>query len=223
MTLRVSEKTLELNICAEVLQLIRQMPGCSRAFWIGMKQDQEAKLGIDELIHNLPAGMHLALQFKAPRSEPRDQIPYRFTINDKQNGNLLRLAGHRPNAVYYILPHYNTFIKMRNDAPVLGRDSWLLKVYDLRALPPSTNRQGTHKVETNPPTALVNSDPMEVKIASVSETIGSIFDRGFTELEGILLSHGIIKDWLAELIDEAYGNKLVIGQRLRGFSTFCVS
>jgi hypothetical protein len=90
--LRVSEKTLELNICAEVLEVIRRTPGCGRGFWIGMKQDQEARLGVDELIHNIPAGMHLAFQFKAPRSEPRDHILYRFTINDRQNDNLLRLA-----------------------------------------------------------------------------------------------------------------------------------
>ena len=57
--LRVSEKTLELNICAEILQNIRQIRGCDRAFWIGMKQDQEAGLGLDELINNVPAGMHL--------------------------------------------------------------------------------------------------------------------------------------------------------------------
>jgi len=66
MSLIVSEKTLELNIGAEILQLIRQKHGCHCAFWIGMKQDQEAGNGIDELISNVPSGMHLALQFKAP-------------------------------------------------------------------------------------------------------------------------------------------------------------
>lgn len=214
---------MELNICAEVLHFIRQIPGCSGAFWIGMKQDQEARLGIDELIHNLPTGMHLALQFKAPRSEPPNQIPYRFTINDRQNNNLLRLATSRPEAVYYIFPHYNTFIKMRSDSPTLVRDTWLLKVNDLRGLPNSVNRLGTHVVETEPPATLVHSELMNRKIVNVSETLENIFGKGYAALEGTLISHTLLKEWLGALIYEAEGNKRAIGQRLRGFSTFCVS
>jgi len=221
--LRVSEKTLELNIGAEVLQLIRQFQGCGGAFWIGMKQDQEARLGIDELIYNLPAGMHFALQFKAPRSEPPNRIPYRFTINDRQNNNLLRLAIMRPDAVHYIFPHYNTFTKMRSHSPTLLRDTWLLKVDDLRSLPISTNRLGTHIVETDPPSALVHSEPISRKIVSVSEALGNIFGKGYAELEGTLISHTLLKDWLGALVDEAQGNKRAVGQRLRGFSTFCVA
>ena len=221
--LRVSEKTLELNICAEVLHAIRQIPGCNRAFWIGMKQDQEARLGIDELIHNLPTGMHLALQFKAPRSEPRDQIPYMFTINDRQNNSLLRLANNRPEAVYYIFPHYNSFAKMRLDSPTLLRDTWSLKINDLQGLPASTKRQGTHVVRTNPPTAFVRSEPIEKKIRSAIEIIEIILREGQTTLESILISHALLKQWLVDLIVEAEGNKLVVGQRLRGFSTFCIS
>lgn len=172
--LRVSEKTLELNICAEVLYVIRQIPGCHGGFWIGMKQQQEARLGIDELIRNIPAGMHLALQFKAPRSEPRDQIPYRFTINDKQNNNLLRLASSRPEAVYYIFPHYNTFTKMHSDSPTLLRDTWLLRVDDLRGLSNSANKLGTHMVETNPPIQAVqkaNTVALSGKVASFKKSL----------------------------------------------------
>lgn len=214
---------MELNICAEVLQAIHQIPGCNRAFWIGMKQDQEARLGIDELILNLPTGMHLALQFKAPRSEPRDQIPYMFTINDRQNNNLMRLASSRPEAVFYIFPHYNSFAKMRLDSPNLLRDVWLLKVNDLQGLPASTNRQGTHVVRTDPPIAVVRSEPIEKKISSAVETIVSILREGQTSLESILISHTLLKQWLGDLIIEAEGNKFVVGQRLRGFSTFCIS
>ena len=185
--IRVSEKTLGLNICAEVLQLIRRMPGCRQAFWIGMKQQQEAKLGIDELVSNMPNGLHLALQFKAPRSEPRDQVPYRFTINDRQNSSLLRLAGSRPDAVYYILPQYNSFSKMRLDSPNLLSDTWLLKVYDLRSMPPSTNSLGTHTVETNPPDAIVWSEPVDLKIINVSSVIEDIFARDYPPLESRLI------------------------------------
>lgn len=221
--LRVSEKTLELNICAEILASIRLLPGCSGAFWIGMKQQQEARNGIDELIQNIPNGMHLALQFKAPRSEPRNQIPYRFTINDRQNDNLLRLAVNHSEAVYYIFPHYNTFSKMRTDSPQLIGDTWLLKVDDLRGLPHSLNRQRTHMVETYPPIAHVHSDLMGYKIIRVVDFIEVILERGLPELTEMLISHTTLKEWLDELIDKAQGNKLVIGQRLRGFLTFCIS
>lgn len=220
---RVSEKTLELNICAEILQCIRGMHRCQQAFWIGMKQHQEARLGLDELIHNTPAGMHLALQFKAPRSEPRDQIPYRFTINDRQNRNLLRLATNRSEAVYYIFPHYNTFAKMRSESPNLLKDTWLLKVDDLRGLSVSTNRLGTHTVETYPPTALVHhSEPVELKMTSIYDMFGNILIKR-AALNDVLISHTLLKEWLGDLISEARGNKRAVGQRLRGFSTLCIS
>jgi len=93
------ERTLELDICAEVLSLIRSLPNSQAAFWIGMKQDQEARNGLDELISNLPAGLPLALQFKAPKSRQPNQVPHRLTVNGRQNGNLLRLAARRPDAL----------------------------------------------------------------------------------------------------------------------------
>lgn len=221
--LRVSEKTLELNICAEILTEIRSYQGCDKAFWIGMKQQQEARNGLDELISNLPAGLHLAVQFKAPRSEPRDQIPYRFTINDRQNANLLRLANKRPEAVFYVFPHYNTFTSMRSNSPHLLTNTYALKVDDLRLLPPSTNKLGTHYVETDPPLAIIRSEPAHTKLLAVYSLLKDIFGVEWGELKSILISHELVKEWLSELISEAEGNKLVIGQRLRGFSTFCIT
>ena len=221
--LRVSEKTLELNVGAEILRVIRLFPGCRGAFWIGMKQDQEARLGIDELIHNVPSGIHFALQFKAPRAEPPNYTPYRFTINDRQNNNLLRLAIIRPQAVHYIFPHYNTFTKMRSDSPDLLRDSWLLNVYDLWNLPSSTNRLGTHTIESDPPFALVYSEPMRLEIVNAFKALKNLFSKGYAELESTLIRHSDLRDWLRALIEEARGNKRAVGQRLRGFSTFCIS
>ncbi len=221
--LRVSEKTLELNICAEILASIRLLSGCSGAFWIGMKQQQEARNGIDELIQNVPNGMHLALQFKAPRSEPRDQLPYRYTINDRQNNNLLRLANRRPNAVYYIFPHYNTFTKMRSDSPTLVGDTWTLRINDLSGLPISSNSQGTHTVATTPPNVHIYSEPQKYSINKASALVQSVLEENMGQLSETLLSHSQLKQWLNELVKEADSNKLVIGQRLRGFSTFCIS
>jgi hypothetical protein len=219
----VSEKTLELNICAEMLGLIRSLPNCQAAFWIGMKQDQEARNGLDELISNLPAGQHLLLQFKAPWSRPPNTVPYKFTISDRQNGNLLRLAARRPDAVYYVFPHYNTFTQMRSNSPVLLSDTHLLKVEDLRHLPFSTNRLGTHLVETSPPVAIIHSELIEAKLTLPSDTLRSIFDAEKSTLHFRLIPHTWLKEWLGELIREAEGNRRAIGQRLKGFSTFCIT
>jgi len=154
-----------------------------------MKQDQEARNGLDELISNLPAGMHLALQFKSPRARPPNQMPYKFTINDKQNSNLLRLATHRPDAVYYVFPQYNTFTRMRSNSPVLLSDTYFLRVEDLRILPLSINRLGTHVVETRPPVALVHSQLGEAKLTLASNTLRNIFGEEKSAFRASLIPH----------------------------------
>ena len=55
-TKEVSEKSLELNVCAETLQYIRAWPGCQRALWLGLTQRQERRTGLDELIRSVGPG-----------------------------------------------------------------------------------------------------------------------------------------------------------------------
>ncbi|APV44464.1 hypothetical protein Dform_01130 [Dehalogenimonas formicexedens] len=218
--LKVSEKTLELNISAEILQMVRSWPGCACAFWVGMKQDQEAKNGIDELIQNVPRGFHLALQFKAPKATPPNQIPYRYTINDRQNGNLLRLAINRPNAVYYVFPMYNTFQKLRNNSPNLLQDTWALQVAATKSLQKAGNSQGRHEVyaSTNPPGVIIYSNPFPADLSRFSTIHGNVFESP----SEYLLSHTALKDWLTELVSGNRVNRQSVGQLLRGFSTVCV-
>ena len=85
----VSEKTLELNVTAEILQVVRAVLGCEGAYWIGMKQSQENTNGIDELIANAKPGFHLVLQFKSAWAEPKGPN-YRFSVSDDQLSNLKR-------------------------------------------------------------------------------------------------------------------------------------
>src|ERR1051325_7771353 len=116
----VSEKTLELNISAEILQVVRSRPAWASAFWLGMKQFQEAQTGLDEMMRGLPPGRHLALQFKAPWPSKPDTQPYRYSINETQNNRLLDLAARWPNGVYYVFPNYNTFTRVQRDSPTLS-------------------------------------------------------------------------------------------------------
>jgi len=78
-------------------------------------------------------------------------------------------------------------------------------------------------VESMPPSAVVYSQPIPYKIVNAAETLENVFGKGYAELEGTLIDHTLLKGWLSELIDEAEGNKRAVGQRLRGFSTFCIS
>ena len=219
---QVSEKTLELNIAAEFLGIIRGFRGCANAFWMGMKQDQEAKTGIDELIQNVPRGFHLALQFKSPYPAPKDSAPYKFTINDFQNNNLLRLARTRPDAVYYILPHYNTLTTLRASAPNLLGDTWALKVSDLNHLPPSTNGQGTHGVTSYGGRAAVKSETVTVKTINGKNLLDNLIGTQIHTQDRPLLTHEDLKGWLKSILSEIDVTRSTIGQLFRGFSTICI-
>ena len=146
----VSEKSLELNVCAELLQHIRSWPGCERALWLGLTQAQERRKGIDELIRNVGAGYALMLQFKAPWPSSLVDNLYKFSINERQHEALEQLAGQYPQAVYYVFPLYSQWIKADRHAPDLSQDTWLVPVSSmplslLTSL--STSATGRHRVE----------------------------------------------------------------------------
>ena len=146
----VSEKSLELNVCAELLQLIRSWPGCDRALWLGLTQAQERRKGIDELIHNVGHGFALMLQFKAPwRTSVADDL-YKFSVNERQHEALEQLAIDHPNAVHYVLPLYSTWVKANQHAPDLAQDTWLARVSSMPLAlltSASTPASGRHRLE----------------------------------------------------------------------------
>lgn len=124
----VSEKSLELNVCAELLQRIRTWPGCERALWLGLTQAQERRTGLDELIRNVGQGVALMFQFKAPWPSSRVDDCYKFSINERQHEALDQLAGQYPAAVYYVFPLYTTWQKADQHAPDLSQDTWVVPV-----------------------------------------------------------------------------------------------
>ena len=75
---RISEKTLELNLCEELMTLVRtKFPS---AFWYGPTLQDEKELGYDASLENVD-GHVMFLQFKRPLkyvgSDPKE-FPYRF-------------------------------------------------------------------------------------------------------------------------------------------------
>ena len=146
----VSEKSLELNVCAELLQHIRSWPGCEKALWLGLTQAQERRKGIDELIRNVGPGFSLMLQFKAPWPTSLVDSLYKFSINERQHEALEQLASQYPEAVYYVFPLYSKWTKADRHAPDLAQDTWLVPVSSmpltlLTSL--STPASGRHRVE----------------------------------------------------------------------------
>ena len=146
----VSEKSLELNVCAEMLQHIRMWPGCERALWLGLTQAQERRKGIDELIRNVGLGFALMLQFKAPWPTSHVDDLYKFSINERQHQALEQLSSQYPQAVYYVFPLYSKWAKADQHAPHLVQDTWLTPVSSIPTsllTSQSTPSSGRHRVD----------------------------------------------------------------------------
>jgi hypothetical protein len=216
----VSEKTLELNVSAEILTWVRGWPGGADAFWIGMKQYQEAAHGLDELLADMPNGVHLALQFKSPRARPRDSEPYRYALNDRQNRRLVALAQRRPTAVFYVFPNFNSFARIRQDVPSLSTHTIMFPAISAQGVLPTPS--GRHRVDCfeNPPRVTIHSQESTSNAFLLKELIS---DR---ETSGILLSpqeelipNAELIEWMRQTVIGDEANPHVIGQRLRGFAT----
>ena len=227
--LLVSEKTLELNVTSAILQAIRKVPGAERAIWIGFTQAQEDRYGLDERLSNLPNGMYLALQFKAPARRSPDRAPYGFAIGMQQNAKLLQLAQRRPSGVYYILPHYNTFKRLRAFAPNLLTHSYGLRVDDTRTLP--CTHGGYHRVESweRTPTDTPHADIYSQHHRAETVSLLELFSSGDVDRAGLaerahalpltrdgLLSRAHVVSWIRDLLSEEE-HPAVVGQELRGF------
>lgn len=65
--MKVSEKSLELNVGAELLTLLRNTWGAPKAYLRGLTQREEKQEGVDFFVHLDPATRIFAFQFKAPK------------------------------------------------------------------------------------------------------------------------------------------------------------
>lgn len=145
---QVSEKSLELNICSEILQCVRRWPGCQKALWVGFTQAQESQTGMDELLGSLGVGILIMLQFKAPWGISVEDRYYRFSVTERQHSTLNLFARQCPGAVYYVFPLYCTWKKADRHAPELIQDTWLVPPSLVTPLAPSlTSLSHRHPIE----------------------------------------------------------------------------
>ena len=118
--MKISEKSLELNVGAELLYLLRGAWGMPKAYFRGLTQREERHEGVDFFAQLNPTVKIFAFQFKAPKGR-HDQVPYRFTLVGEQHERLHKLAREWPDGVFYVLPFYASHEKLQLDVPALAR------------------------------------------------------------------------------------------------------
>lgn len=154
--MKVSEKSLELNVGAELLARLRGPMNMPKAYLRGLTQREESRNGVDFFVQLPPTVRIFAFQFKAPRG-PSDNLPYRFTLSRKQHGLLHSLAQNDPDAVHYVLPFYVSTRKLVRYVPNLVQDTWLLPAapLDVRSV---FAGQKTKRIRCVPGTAYINPE-----------------------------------------------------------------
>lgn len=133
--MKVNEKSLELNIGAEFLNILRSSVGYPKAYLQGLTQWEEKNVGVD-FFARLPGTFRIyAFQFKAPKRDPenyKEKLPYRFELKREQHELLYRLARSNLESVYYVFPFYFSSDKFIKKIPDLIQDTWCLRVGDLK-------------------------------------------------------------------------------------------
>lgn len=152
--MKVSEKSLELNVGAELLAMMRGNWGLPKAYLRGLTQAEEKQEGVDFFAQLSPTARLFAFQFKAPKGR-WDGAPYRYTLVIEQHELLFSLAQVSADAVFYVFPFYVTAAKLQQDVPNLSQDTWLLRI---AGMPTAAvfNGQRTKVVSCSPGTALIN-------------------------------------------------------------------
>lgn len=184
--MKVSEKSLELNIGAELLTLMRGPWRMPKAYLRGLTQREESQEGVDFFAQLPRATRVYAFQFKAPKGRHEGE-PYRFTIQRRQHGKLHALARNSRGGVYYVLPYYVSPAKLEWDVPHLLRDTWMLSVSGMRVVDvfgtckSRTVRCSGGMASVNPDYALQRGFDMEpdpgIPVRQFAEWYGSLRDE----------------------------------------------
>jgi hypothetical protein len=131
--MKVSEKSLELNVGAEILGLMRNSWGMPKAYLRGLTQIEEKQEGVDFFVELDPNARIFAFQFKAPHGKT-DLEPYKYTLVRYQHDPLFQLSQlsqQSPRGVFYVFPYYATVTKLQKDVPTLMLDTWFLNVVQM--------------------------------------------------------------------------------------------
>lgn len=171
---------MELNVGAELLNLMRSGWGMPKTYLRGLTQREEKQEGVDFFAQLNPATRLFAFQFKAPKGRT-EGVPYRYTLVRDQHNALLPLAQSVPNSVFYVLPFYVAVAKLQQDVPILMQDTWLLAVEQM----PTEQLFGATQskvVRCQPGLAIANPEYRMSSLREVSPRgLGGIPARQFAE------------------------------------------
>ncbi len=192
--MKVSEKSLELNVGAELLQLLREKRGMPKAYLRGLTQREESQEGVDFFAQLSQSAWIFAFQFKAPKGDLEGE-PYQFTIRRQQHAKLSQLAGGSARGVYYVLPYYVRPAKLQSHVPKLLSDTWFLPVGSMKGTNP-------FKKGTNP------FNQYDTRTVSCKGGVASINpEYELRRAEELDLGEGIpagrFTEWYASLHDES--------------------
>ncbi len=118
----VTEKTLELNISAEILRFVRQF--YKRAYLEGPSTRQERWRAYDSKTRGISRGKYIIFQIKSPW---REYPPSTFSVNIRQLSILRRRSQQHPNGVWYLFPPYQTFKKIWLNSPNLLENTYFVR------------------------------------------------------------------------------------------------
>ncbi len=196
---QISEKTLELNVCAEILGIIRRNPSYRKVVWQGMTQQQERTNGLDEALRGLGTGWYLMLQFKSPWPTSLVDLQYKFSINSEQHATLVSgLARQFPDSVFYVLPLFATWNKVDVYSPNLVNDTWLIRASEISLA--QLGLQDRHRIDIlkndGELSAIINSPRLDAKILNASEAFSS--PDSIVPKSGWLPS-AVVQDWASHV------------------------
>lgn len=180
--MRLSEKTLELNICAQASHLLTRGQG-QRLFWFGLTQKQEARAGFDACTRF--GGRLLIFQFKASHRVLRNGARV-FQAPHDQMQALTRQTHSYMRSVFYAFPLVGTTADIARNPDLLAQ-TWLLDVADLPPLGPPTTLHGVlrknrcHNIYVTPGRIEIHSDPVRAESIVFSELLSS----GFAGADGL--------------------------------------
>lgn len=168
--MRLSEKTVEINICAELSALLAPR----RTTWFGLTQRQEAAQGFDAWT-DLPDARALFLQFKASNLDVGGLR--RFVAPHPQLARLAALARYHPHSVFYVFPLVGTDQELVAAGNQFLPSTWLLDAAHLttlrepRTASGSLRRSQRHYVDINPPDAYFRSEPQRFDLLAPGDLV----------------------------------------------------
>lgn len=176
--MRLSEKTLELNICAQVTKRAR-----ASVTWFGLTQKQEARAGFDACTKL--GGRLLIFQFKAASRVLKSKKHMFLVPHDQLLALKARVKSHM-RSVFYAFPLVCTTVELGRSNDLLGA-TIVVDVAHLPALAEPTTRKGVprkngcHNVYVDVAGVTFHSEPTEVPSFSLAHFV----DRGFSGADGI--------------------------------------